>query len=61
MPPRVLVPAFGVVAVYFGIRFALLSSATYGQAKFSEWPEFCFAAAVALTAVSTLQSIDSVR
>ena len=54
VPPRALVPAFAVVAVYFGIRFALLPDPTYAQAKFSEWPEFCFAAAVALTAVSTL-------
>ena len=58
VPPRVLVPAFGVVAVYFGIRFALLSSATYGQAKFSEWPEFCFAAAVA---ANGRQHAESVR
>jgi hypothetical protein len=54
VPPRVLVPAFGVVAVYFAIRLALLPEPTYMQAKFSEWPEFCFAAAVALTALSTL-------
>lgn len=54
VPPRVLVPAFAVVAVYFGIRFAFLPHPTYVQAKFSEWPELCFAAAVALTALSTL-------
>jgi len=55
VPPRALVPAFAVVAVYFGIRLALLSEPTYVQAKFSEWPEFCFAAAVALTAFITLR------
>ena len=55
VPPRALVPAFAVVAVYFGIRLALLSQPTHAQAKFSEWPEFCFAAAVALTARSTLK------
>ena len=55
VPPRALVPAFAVVAVYFGIRLALLSEPTYVQAKFSEWPEFCFAAAVALTALITLR------
>jgi hypothetical protein len=37
VPPRALVPAFAVVAVYFGIRLALLSQPTYAQAKFSEW------------------------
>ena len=68
VPPRALVPAFAVVAVYFGGRLALLSHPTYAQAKFSEWPEFCFAAAVALTAHSTLsryagkaQSASSLR
>ena len=55
VPPRAFVPAFAVVAVYFGIRLAFLSEPTYAQAKFSEWPEFCFAAAVALTALSTLR------
>ena len=59
VPPRVLVPAFAVVAVYFGIRLALLSEPTYAQAKFSEWPEFCFAAAVALTAHSTLSRLST--
>jgi hypothetical protein len=54
VPPRVLVPAFAVVALYFGIRLAFWSQPTHAQAKFSEWPEFCFAAAVALTALSTL-------
>lgn len=55
VPPRALVPAFAVVAVYFAIRFAFFSPPTHAQAKFSEWPEFCFAAAVALTAWSTLR------
>jgi hypothetical protein len=54
VPPRALVPAFAVVAIYFGVRLALLPQPTYTQAKFSEWPEFCFAAAVSLTAWSTL-------
>ena len=56
VPPRVLVPAFAVVAGYFAIRFTLLPHPTYVQAKFSEWPELCFAAAVALMALSTLRS-----
>jgi hypothetical protein len=61
VPPRALVPAFAVVAVYFGLRLALLPQPTYAQAKFSEWPEFCFAAALALTARSTLRGSSSVR
>jgi hypothetical protein len=59
VPPRALVPAFAVVAVYFGVRLALLSEPTYAQAKFSEWPEFCFAAALALTAYSTLSRLST--
>jgi hypothetical protein len=58
VPPRVVVPAFAVVAVYFGIRFAFFAEPTYAQAKFSEWPELCFAAAVALTAYSTLRRCE---
>jgi hypothetical protein len=55
VPPRALVPAFAVVAAYLGTRFAVLPHPTYAQAKFSEWPEFLFAAAVALTALDTLR------
>ena len=54
VPPRVLASAFGVVGAYFAIRFALMPEPTYVQAKFSEWPELCFAAGVALTARSAL-------
>jgi hypothetical protein len=54
VPPRALVPAFAVVAVYFAVRLAFLPHPTYVQAKFSEWLELCFAAAVALTACATL-------
>jgi len=54
VPPRALVPAFAVVVAYFGIRYAFLARPTYVQAKFSEWPEFCFAAALALSAGNTL-------
>jgi len=59
VPPRALVPAFAVVAGYFAIRFGALPHPTYAQAKFSEWPEFCFAAAVALTAYSTSARLSS--
>jgi len=59
VPPRALVPAFAVVAAYFATRFAFLSTPTHPQAKFSEWPEFLFAAAVALTALSTLRGSEA--
>jgi hypothetical protein len=59
VPPRALVPAFAVVAGYFIVRLALFSEPTYAQAKFSEWPELCFAAAVALTAHSTLRRLST--
>ena len=55
VPPRWLVPAFAVAAAYFGIRFAFLPRPTYTQAKFSEWAEFCFAGAVALSACEMLR------
>jgi hypothetical protein len=55
VPPRWLVPAFAVAVAYFAIRFAFLPRPTYAQAKFSEWPEFCFAGAVALAAGETLR------
>jgi hypothetical protein len=54
VPPRALMPAFAIVAAYFAVRFAVLPHPSYAQAKFSEWPEFLFAAAVALTACGTL-------
>jgi len=54
VPPRRLVPAFAVAAAYIVIRLAYLPRPNYVQAKFSEWPEFCFAAAVALAALHTL-------
>jgi hypothetical protein len=50
VPPRLLVPAFGVAVCYFSVRFLFLPRPSYVQAKFSEWPEFCFAVAVAMTA-----------
>ena len=59
VPPRALVPAFAVVVAYFSVRFAFLSTPTHAQAKFSEWPEFLFAAAVALTALSTLRGSEA--
>jgi hypothetical protein len=54
VPPRVLASAFGVVTAYFAVRFVFMPEPTYVQAKFSEWPELCFAVAVALTAWSVL-------
>jgi hypothetical protein len=56
VPPRVLASAYGVVTAYFAVRFAFIPEPTYVQAKFSEWPELCFAVAVALTAWSVLSA-----
>jgi hypothetical protein len=53
VPPCRLVPAFAVAAAYVVIRLVFLPHPTYVQAKFSEWPELCFAAAVALAALHT--------
>jgi hypothetical protein len=54
VPPRVLASAYGVVIAYFAVRLVFIPEPTYVQAKFSEWPELCFAVAVALTAWSVL-------
>jgi hypothetical protein len=56
VPPRVLASAYGVVTAYFAVRFAFIPEPNYVQAKFSEWPELCFAVAVALTAWSVLSA-----
>ena len=48
VPPRLAIPLFAVVAAYFGIRLMFLDKPTYVQAKFSEWPELCFAGGIAL-------------
>jgi hypothetical protein len=57
VPPRRLVPAFAVAAAYIVVRVQFLPRPTYAQAKFSEWPELCFAAAVALAALHTLRTL----
>ncbi len=49
-PARALTPAFALVAAYNAARLALGDAASSEQAKFSEWPELCFAACLALTA-----------
>jgi hypothetical protein len=54
VPPRVLASAYGVAVAYFAVRFALIPEPSYVQAKFSEWPELCFAVAVAVTSWSVL-------
>ena len=57
VPPRLLVAAFAVPVVYFSVRFTFFSEPTYVQAKFSEWPELCFAAAVALASRNALPHV----
>lgn len=62
VPPRVLAPAFALVAGYNAVRLALGDSATFAQAKFSEWPELCFAGGLALTAWYALEHLrDGVK
>ena len=61
VPPRSLVPAFAVVVAYFTYRLGFLPRPTYAQAKFSEWPELCFAGAVALSACNTLTRLPRGR
>ena len=61
VPPRSLVPAFAVVVAYLAYRFVFLPRPTYVQAKFSEWPELCFAGAVALSACNTLSRLPRGR
>lgn len=54
-PPPLAIPLFVVVAAYFGIRLLFLEKPTYVQAKFSEWPELCFAAGIALWCIHVAQ------
>jgi hypothetical protein len=48
VPPRASVTFFAVVATYFAIRLIFLEHPTYVEAKYSEWPETCFALGVAI-------------
>ncbi len=61
VPPRSLAPAFAVVVAYLAYRFLFLPRPSYVQAKFSEWPELCFAGAVALAAWNTLMCLSRGR
>ena len=48
VPPRTLITFFAVVVAYVGYRLLFLEHPSYAQAKFSEWPEMCFAVALCL-------------
>ena len=48
VPPRVLVTFFAVVVGYMAYRMLVLERPTYAEAKYSEWPETCFAVALGL-------------
>ena len=48
VPPRTLITFFAVVVAYVAYRLLFLEHPTYVEAKFSEWPETCFAAALCL-------------
>lgn len=48
VPPLCLTGAFVVLAGYRALRFAIFVEPRYGVVKFGEWPEFCFAGALAV-------------
>jgi hypothetical protein len=48
VPPRTLGAFFAVVVAYYTVRLRFLDAPTYVEAKYSEWPETCFALALAL-------------
>ena len=58
VPPRALVGFFAVVVAYMTVRLALLEHPSYPQAKYSEWPETCFAIALCAWCASISASID---
>ena len=47
-PSRTLVSFFAVVTVYYAVRLLVFDTPSYVEAKYSEWPETCLAAGVAL-------------
>jgi hypothetical protein len=57
--PWFLAPAFLVTAGYELVRLFLGDSPGYTVAKWSEWPELCFAAGIAGAAVLRVRSIES--
>jgi hypothetical protein len=57
--PRFLVTAFALVALYGPARLAAGEDADYRFAKFAEWPELCFAAALAVLAVCAARRLES--
>ena len=48
VPPRATITFFAVVVGYLAYRLLVLEHPTYVVAKYSEWPETCFAAALAV-------------
>lgn len=51
VPPQVLVTFFAVVVGYMAYRLLALEHPSYVEAKYSEWPETCFAVALCLWCV----------
>ena len=47
-PSRTLASFFATLTVYYAVRLLVFDTPSYVQAKYSEWPETCLAAAVAL-------------
>jgi hypothetical protein len=48
VPPRALIGFFAVVVGYMTYRLLVLEHPSYEEAKYSEWPETCFAVALGL-------------
>lgn len=57
--PRFLVSAFAVSAIYELVRLPAGDDPDYRFAKYAEWPELCFAGALATLAVWTLLRLES--
>jgi len=57
--PRFLVPAFALSALYEVVRLPAGDDPDYRFAKYAEWPELCFAGALAALAVWTLRRLES--
>ena len=57
--PRFLVPAFAVSALYEVVRLPAGDDPDYRFARYAEWPELCFAGALAALAVWTLRRLES--
>jgi len=58
VPPAALASAFFVMLAYTAARAVFFPHPSHGLAKFTEWPETCFAAAIALFTVLAWRKAD---